>query len=37
VDEKAIETVRQLKFQPVTKDGQRVSVLNTIRIIYKAK
>lgn len=37
VDEKAIETARQLKFQPVMKDGQPVSVLNTVRITYRAK
>lgn len=35
MDQKAIEAVRQLKFEPATKDGQPVSVLTTIRIAYK--
>lgn len=37
IDEKAIAMVRDLKFQPVMKDGQLVSVLNTTKITYKAK
>ncbi|MBI3950427.1 MAG: TonB family protein [Acidobacteria bacterium] len=37
VDDKAIDIVRNLKFEPMMKNGQPVSVLNTVRITYKSK